>query len=52
MVALYDSFIYPFVALFSIPVAAIGAFLATQPFFEQFEFIRLTWPNYVNGFGG
>lgn len=28
MVALYDSFIYPFVALFSIPVAAIGAFLA------------------------
>lgn len=28
MVALYDSFIYPVVALFSIPVAAIGAFLA------------------------
>ena len=28
MVALYDSFIYPFVVLFSIPVAAIGAFLA------------------------
>ena len=28
MVALYDSFIYPFVALFSIPVAIIGAFLA------------------------
>ncbi len=28
MVALYDSFVYPFVALFSIPVAAIGAFLA------------------------
>lgn len=28
MVALYDSYIYPFVALFSIPVAAIGAFLA------------------------
>lgn len=28
MVALYDSFLYPFVALFSIPVAAIGAFLA------------------------
>lgn len=28
MVALYDSFIYPFVALFAIPVAAIGAFLA------------------------
>lgn len=28
MVALYDSFIYPFVVLFSIPVAAIGAILA------------------------
>lgn len=28
MVALYDNFLYPFVALFSIPVAAIGAFLA------------------------
>ena len=27
MVALYDSFVYPFVVLFSIPVAAIGAFL-------------------------
>jgi len=28
MVALYDSFIYPLVALFGIPVAVIGAFLA------------------------
>ncbi len=28
MVALYDSFVYPFVVLFSIPVAIIGAFLA------------------------
>ena len=28
LVALYDSFIYPFVALFGVPVAAIGAFLA------------------------
>jgi HAE1 family hydrophobic/amphiphilic exporter-1 len=28
MVALYDSFIYPLVVLFSIPVAVIGAFLA------------------------
>lgn len=28
MVALYDSFLYPFVVLFSIPVATIGAFLA------------------------
>ncbi|MBS1779884.1 MAG: efflux RND transporter permease subunit [Bacteroidetes bacterium] len=28
MVALYDSYIYPFVALFAIPVATIGAFLA------------------------
>jgi len=28
MVLLYDSFIYPFVVLFSVPVALIGAFLA------------------------
>jgi HAE1 family hydrophobic/amphiphilic exporter-1 len=28
MVALYDSYIYPFVVIFSIPVAVIGAFLA------------------------
>lgn len=28
MVALYDSYVYPFVVLFSIPVAVIGAFLA------------------------
>jgi hydrophobic/amphiphilic exporter-1 (mainly G- bacteria), HAE1 family len=28
MVALYDNYIYPFVVLFSIPVAAIGAFFA------------------------
>lgn len=28
MVALYDNYIYPLVVLFSIPVAAIGAFLA------------------------
>jgi len=28
MVALYDSYIYPFVALFAIPMAAIGAFFA------------------------
>lgn len=28
MVALYDSYIYPFVVLFSIPLAVIGAFLA------------------------
>jgi HAE1 family hydrophobic/amphiphilic exporter-1 len=28
MVALYDNFIYPFIVLFSIPVAAIGAFFA------------------------
>ena len=28
MIALYDSYIYPFVALFAIPVASIGAFLA------------------------
>src|SRR5690554_697623 len=28
LVALYDSYVYPFVVLFSIPVAIIGAFLA------------------------
>ncbi|KAB2922221.1 MAG: efflux RND transporter permease subunit [Bacteroidetes bacterium] len=28
MVALYDSYIYPFVVLFSIPMAVIGAFIA------------------------
>ncbi len=28
MVALYDSFVYPFVVLFSIPLAVLGAFLA------------------------
>jgi HAE1 family hydrophobic/amphiphilic exporter-1 len=28
MVALYDSFVYPFVVLFSIPLAVVGAFLA------------------------
>jgi hydrophobic/amphiphilic exporter-1 (mainly G- bacteria), HAE1 family len=28
MVALYDSYVYPFVVMFSIPVAIIGAFLA------------------------
>jgi len=28
MVALYDSYVYPFVVLFSIPVAIIGALLA------------------------
>ena len=28
MVALYDSWVYPFVVLFSIPVAIVGAFLA------------------------
>jgi hydrophobic/amphiphilic exporter-1 (mainly G- bacteria), HAE1 family len=28
MIALYDSYVYPFVVLFSIPVAMVGAFLA------------------------
>ena len=28
MVALYDSFVYPFVVMFSIPLSVIGAFLA------------------------
>ena len=30
MVALYDSYIYPFVVLFSIPVAMVGALLALR----------------------
>ena len=47
MVALYDNYIYPFVALFAIPVAAIGAFLALNlslndlTFFAQLGMIML-----------
>ncbi len=41
MVALYDSFIYPFVVLFSIPVAAIGAFLALNLSFNNLSLFAL-----------
>lgn len=41
MVALYDSFIYPFVVLFSIPVAIIGAFLALNLSMNQLSLFSL-----------
>lgn len=41
MVALYDSYVYPFVALFSIPVAAIGAFLALNLSFNNLSLFAL-----------
>lgn len=41
LVALYDSFIYPFVVLFSIPVAAIGAFLALNLSMDQLSLFTL-----------
>jgi HAE1 family hydrophobic/amphiphilic exporter-1 len=41
MVALYDSFLYPFVVLFSIPVAAIGAFLALNLSLNQLSLFAL-----------
>jgi len=47
MVALYDSFIDPFVVLFSIPLAIIGAFLALNlslnniSLFAMLGFIKL-----------
>ncbi|MDR3625511.1 MAG: efflux RND transporter permease subunit, partial [Ignavibacteriaceae bacterium] len=47
MVALYNSYLYPFVVLFSIPVAVIGAFFAlalsgsTLSFFTLIGFIML-----------
>lgn len=37
MVALYDSYIYPFVVLFSIPLAIIGAFLALALTMKSFS---------------
>jgi HAE1 family hydrophobic/amphiphilic exporter-1 len=49
MVALYDSFVYPFVVLFSIPVAAIGAFLALNLSLSNLEFICFAWINYAHG---
>jgi HAE1 family hydrophobic/amphiphilic exporter-1 len=44
MVALYDSFLYPFIVLFSLPVALIGALLALALAFENlsvFAFIGM-----------
>lgn len=41
LVALYDSYIYPFVALFAIPVAAIGAFLALNLSMSQLSLFAL-----------
>lgn len=41
MVALYDSFVYPFVVLFSIPVAVIGAFLALNLSMNQLSLFSL-----------
>jgi HAE1 family hydrophobic/amphiphilic exporter-1 len=41
MVALYDSFVYPLVVLFSIPVAAIGAFLALNLTINQLSLFAL-----------
>lgn len=41
LVALYDSYIYPFVVLFSIPVAVIGAFLALNLSFNNLSLFAL-----------
>ncbi len=41
LVALYNNFIYPFVVLFSIPVAAIGAFLALNLSFNNISLFAL-----------
>jgi len=41
MVALYDNFVYPFVVLFSIPVAVIGAFLALNLSMNQLSLFSL-----------
>lgn len=51
MVALYDSFIYPFVALFSIPVAGIGAIFSPELIFKQFEFVCPVGADYADGAG-
>ncbi|QHT71273.1 efflux RND transporter permease subunit [Rhodocytophaga rosea] len=41
MVALYDSFIYPFIVLFSLPVALIGALLALALAFENLSIFSI-----------
>lgn len=41
MVALYDNFVYPFVVLFSIPVALVGAFLALNLAMSSFSIFTM-----------
>ncbi|HEX8548407.1 MAG TPA: efflux RND transporter permease subunit [Cytophagaceae bacterium] len=41
MVALYDSFLYPFIVLFSLPVALIGALLALALAFENLSIFSI-----------
>ncbi|HSP86856.1 MAG TPA: efflux RND transporter permease subunit, partial [Ignavibacteriaceae bacterium] len=41
MVALYDSYIYPFVVLFSIPVAMVGALLALALFMKSLNIFSI-----------
>ncbi len=41
MVALYDSFIYPFIVLFSIPLAMIGALLALALFMKSLNIFSI-----------
>lgn len=41
MVALYDSFLYPFIVLFSLPVALIGALLALALAFENLSIFSM-----------
>jgi HAE1 family hydrophobic/amphiphilic exporter-1 len=43
MVALYDSFVYPFVVLFSIPSSSYWGIFRIEFVVKQFEFICLTW---------
>lgn len=42
MVALYDSFVYPFIILFTIPLAIIGAFLALGLTMEVISLFSIT----------
>ncbi len=51
MVALYDSFVYPFVVLFSIPVAIIGAFLALNLTMSTLSLFTLLGHDHVAGSG-
>ena len=51
MVALYDSFLYPFVVLFSIPVAIIGAFLALNLSMSTLSLFTLLGIDHAAGTG-